>query len=122
MESTTPPRLRRGGVVDGIEMSDGLSVHCVDTTDVVAVDTTNVLAAHTKDVLSVDATDVMLHTQHMLSGNPPQPPPFHEKVNILAPELFVLHFVSFYCPLGAFFSSRRRHTRSLSVSWARRCV
>ena len=54
MESTTPPRLRRGGVVDGIEMSDGLSVHCVDTTDVVAVDT-----AHTKDVLSADATDFM---------------------------------------------------------------
>ena len=54
MESTTPPRLRRGGVVDEIEMSDGLSVHCVDTTDVVAVDT-----AHTKDVLSADATDFM---------------------------------------------------------------
>ena len=36
-----------------------MSVHCVDTTDVVAVDTTNVLAAHTKDVLSADATDVM---------------------------------------------------------------
>ena len=54
MESTTPPRLRRGGVVDSIEMSDGLSVHCVDTTDVVAVDT-----AHTKDVLSADATDFM---------------------------------------------------------------
>ena len=35
-------------------MSDGLSVHCVDTTDVVAVDT-----AHTKDVLSADATDFM---------------------------------------------------------------
>ena len=42
------------GVVDSIEMSDGLSVHCVDTTDVVAVDT-----AHTKDVLSADATDFM---------------------------------------------------------------
>ena len=59
MASTTPPRLRRGGAVDGIEMSDGLSVHCVDTTDVVAVDTTNVLAADTADVLSADATDVM---------------------------------------------------------------
>ena len=48
-------------------MSDGLSVHCVDTTDVVAVDTTNVLAAHTKDVLSADATDVMsAHTTHVL--------------------------------------------------------
>ena len=35
-------------------MSDGLSVHSVDTTDVVAVDT-----AHTKDVLSADATDFM---------------------------------------------------------------
>ena len=56
MESTTPTaRLRRAvGVVDEIEMSDGLSVHCVDTTDVVAVDT-----AHTKDVLSADATDFM---------------------------------------------------------------
>ena len=54
MESTTPPRLRRGGVVDGIEMSDGFSVHCVDTTDVVAVDT-----AHTKNVLSADGTDFM---------------------------------------------------------------
>ena len=54
MESTTPPRRSRGGVVDEIEMSDGLSVHCVDTTDVVAVDT-----AHTKDVLSADATDFM---------------------------------------------------------------
>ena len=43
-------------------MSDGLSVHCVDTTDVVAVDTTHVLAAHTKDVLSADATDVMSAT------------------------------------------------------------
>ena len=31
-----------------------MSVHCVDTTDVVAVDT-----AHTKDVLSADATDFM---------------------------------------------------------------
>ena len=62
MESTTPPRLRRGGVVDGIEMSDGLSVHCVDTTDVVAVDT-----AHTKDVLSADATDFMsAHTTQSL--------------------------------------------------------
>ena len=61
MESTTPPRLRRGGVVDGIEMSDGLSVHCVDTTDVVAVDT-----AHTKDVLSADATDFMsAHTTQL---------------------------------------------------------
>ena len=67
MASTTPPRLRRGLVVDEIEMSDGLSVHCVDTTDVVAVDTTNVLAAHTKDVLSADATDVMsAHTTHVL--------------------------------------------------------
>ena len=54
MESTTTPRRSHGGVVDGIEMSDGLSVHCVDTTDVVAVDT-----AHTKDVLSADATDFM---------------------------------------------------------------
>ena len=56
MESTTPAaRLcRAAGVVDEIEMSDGLSVHCVDTTDVVAVDT-----AHTKDVLSADATDFM---------------------------------------------------------------
>ena len=61
MESTTPPRLRRGGVVDEIEMSDGLSVHCVDTTDVVAVDT-----AHTKDVLSADATDFMsAHTTQL---------------------------------------------------------
>ena len=54
ISSTTPPRRSRGGVVDAIEMSDGLSVHCVDTTDVVAVDT-----AHTKDVLSADATDFM---------------------------------------------------------------
>ena len=67
MESTTPTaRLRRAvGVVDEIEMSDGLSVHCVDTTDVVAVDT-----AHTKDVLSADATDFMsAHTTQSL--------PFH---------------------------------------------
>ena len=55
----TARRSRAVGVVDSIEMSDGLSVHCVDTTDVVAVDTTNVLAAHTKDVLSADATDVL---------------------------------------------------------------
>ena len=65
----------------------------VDTTDVVAVDTRNVLAADTADVLSADATDVMLHTQHL---------PFQEKVNILAPELVVLNFVSFCCRLEAF--------------------
>ena len=56
-------RSRAVGVVDSIEMSDGLSVHCVDTTDVVAVDT-----AHTKDVLSADATDFMsAHTTLTLS-------------------------------------------------------
>ena len=70
MESPTPPRLRRRGVVDEIEMSDGLSVHCVDTTDVVAVDT-----AHTKDVLSADATDFMsAHTTQ--SCGSPDPPPY----------------------------------------------
>ena len=43
-------KLHRGDAVDSIEMSDGLFVHCVDTTDVVAVH-----AAHKKDVLSADA-------------------------------------------------------------------
>ena len=64
ISSTTPTarRSRAVGVVDSIEMSDGLSVHCVDTTDVVAVDT-----AHTKDVLSADATDFMsAHTTQSL--------------------------------------------------------
>ena len=75
MESTTPKaRLRRAvGVVDEIEMSDGLSVHCVDTTDVVAVDTTNVLAADTADVLSADATDVMSAHNTYLSRTYPEP-------------------------------------------------
>ena len=55
-------------------MSDGLSAHCVDTTDVVAADT-----AHTEDVLSADATGFMsAHTT--LS--------FPRKVNVLATELF----------------------------------
>ena len=71
-------------------MSDGLSVHCVDTTDVVAVDT-----AHTKDVLSADATDFMsAHTTLT----------FPRKSNILAPELFVLNFSIFWSSLEAFFS------------------
>ncbi|WP_460365908.1 hypothetical protein, partial [Staphylococcus aureus] len=49
-----------------------------------------------------------------------RPPRSTRKESSAASDVYKRQIKKFMCI--AIFSSRRRHTRSLSVSWARRCV